>query len=159
MCTKSGAGLALEAMRLVPQSVGLAGLAPKVSTRISMSVFPRLFLFYRVFGCFLAMGVQKHYEARLTKKIVSKSFNKKFDQKPQTDFFSIFLKSRFWAFLGEGSALYQPPTAPFVGAASAACFTSHFVVVWDVPSRNLRAPNRPSYPSRCALPAARCLHL
>jgi hypothetical protein len=28
MCTKSGAGLALEAMRLVPQSVGLAGLAP-----------------------------------------------------------------------------------------------------------------------------------
>ena len=28
MCTKSGAGLALEAIRLVPQSVGLAGLAP-----------------------------------------------------------------------------------------------------------------------------------
>jgi hypothetical protein len=28
MCTKSGAGLALEAMRLVPQSVGLARLAP-----------------------------------------------------------------------------------------------------------------------------------
>jgi hypothetical protein len=30
MCTKSGAGLALEAMRLVPQSVGLARLAPEV---------------------------------------------------------------------------------------------------------------------------------
>lgn len=30
MCTKSGAGLALEAMRLVPQSVGLARLAPPV---------------------------------------------------------------------------------------------------------------------------------
>ena len=29
MCTKSGAGLALEAMRLVPQSVGLARLAPR----------------------------------------------------------------------------------------------------------------------------------
>jgi hypothetical protein len=28
MCTKSGAGLALEAMRLVPQPVGLARLAP-----------------------------------------------------------------------------------------------------------------------------------
>jgi hypothetical protein len=28
MCTKSGAGLALEAMRLVPQSVGLSRLAP-----------------------------------------------------------------------------------------------------------------------------------
>jgi hypothetical protein len=30
------------------------------STKISMSVFPRLFLFYCVFRCYLAMGVQKH---------------------------------------------------------------------------------------------------
>jgi hypothetical protein len=33
MCTKSGTGLALEAMRLVPQSVGLARLAPKQKTK------------------------------------------------------------------------------------------------------------------------------
>jgi hypothetical protein len=33
---------------------------PKQSINISMSVFPRFFLFYRVFGCFSAMGVQKH---------------------------------------------------------------------------------------------------
>jgi hypothetical protein len=32
---------------------------PKKSTKISMSVFPRLPLFYRVFGFFSAMGVQK----------------------------------------------------------------------------------------------------
>jgi hypothetical protein len=48
--------------------------------------FPRLFLFYRVFGCFSAMGVQKHYKKRFAKKLVSKSFNKKFDQKSKTDF-------------------------------------------------------------------------
>jgi hypothetical protein len=50
--------------------------------------FSQLPLFYRVFGCFLAMGVQKHYKKRFTKKIVSKSFYKKFDRKSKTDFFS-----------------------------------------------------------------------
>jgi hypothetical protein len=50
------------------------------------------------------MGVQKHYKKRFTKKIVSKSFYKKFDQKSKTDFFSNFILSRFWAFLDEGSS-------------------------------------------------------
>jgi hypothetical protein len=46
-------------------------LFPKKTTKISMSVFPRLFvLFYRSFRRFSAMGVQKH------KKIVSKSLKK-----------------------------------------------------------------------------------
>jgi hypothetical protein len=66
---------------------------------VSFPFFPLLFLIYRVFWCFSAMGVQKHYKKRFTKKIVSKSFYKKFDQKPKTDFFSIFFPSRFWAFL------------------------------------------------------------
>ena len=48
----------------------------KKSTKISMSVFPRLFLFYRVFGCFSATGVQKHYKKH-SEKIVSKLFYKK----------------------------------------------------------------------------------
>jgi hypothetical protein len=65
-------------------------LFPKVSTKISMSVFPRLFLFYRVFGCFSAMGGQKHSKKRFSQKIVSKSFNNNFDQTSKTDFFSIF---------------------------------------------------------------------
>jgi hypothetical protein len=42
---------------------------------------------------------------RFTKKIVSKSFYKKFDQKSKTDFFSIFLLSRFWAFLAVAMVL------------------------------------------------------
>jgi hypothetical protein len=50
------------------------------------------------------MGVQKHYKKRFTKKIVSKSFYKKIDQKSKTDFFSNFCLSRFWAFLDEGSS-------------------------------------------------------
>jgi hypothetical protein len=69
-----------------------------------MTVFPRLFLFYRVFGCFSAMGVQKHYKKRFAKKIMSKRFYKKFEQKPKTDFFSKTFLSRFWAFLDEGSS-------------------------------------------------------
>jgi hypothetical protein len=69
----------------------------KISTKISMSVFPRLFLFYRIFGCFFATGVQKHYKKRFAKKIVSKSFYKKIDQKSKTDFFLDFC---FITFLG-----------------------------------------------------------
>jgi hypothetical protein len=54
----------------------------KKSTKVSMSVFPRLPLFYRVFGCFSAMRVQKHTKKRFTKNIVSKSFSKQFDHRP-----------------------------------------------------------------------------
>jgi hypothetical protein len=52
---------------------------------------------------FSAMGVQKHNKKRFTKKIVSKSFYKQFDQKSKTDFFSICYIITFLAFLGEGS--------------------------------------------------------
>jgi hypothetical protein len=48
--------------------------------------FSSPFLFYRVFGCFSAMGVQKHYKKRFAKKIASKRFYKKFDQKSKIDF-------------------------------------------------------------------------
>ena len=55
-----------------------------------MSGFSRFFSFYRVFGCFLAMGVQKHNkDKRSAKKIVSKSFYKKLDEKSKTIFFLI----------------------------------------------------------------------
>jgi hypothetical protein len=48
------------------------------------------------------MGVQKHYNKRFTKKIVSKSFYKKIDKKSKTDFF-LFLDARcfFITFLGD----------------------------------------------------------
>jgi hypothetical protein len=50
----------------------------------------------RIFGCFSAMGVQKHYKKRFTKKVVSKGFYKKIDKKSKTDFFS----NLFITFLG-----------------------------------------------------------
>jgi hypothetical protein len=49
------------------------------------------------------MGVQKHYKKRFAKKIVSKSFYKKFDQKSKTDFFSIFFYHVFGRFSVRGA--------------------------------------------------------
>jgi hypothetical protein len=48
------------------------------------------------------MGVQKHNKKRFAKKIVSKSFYKKFDQKSKTDFFSIFSYHVFGRFSVRG---------------------------------------------------------
>jgi hypothetical protein len=62
----------------------------KTINKISMSVFPQISLFYRVFGCFSAMGVHKHTKKRFAKNIVPKSFYKKIDQKSKTDFCLIF---------------------------------------------------------------------
>jgi hypothetical protein len=73
----------------------------KISTKNSMSVFPRLFC-YRVFGCVSAMGVRKHYKKRSTKKIVSKFVYKQFDQKSKTDFFSILFYHVFGRFSMRG---------------------------------------------------------
>jgi hypothetical protein len=78
---------------------------PKISILFfDVSFFLDFFWFYRVFGCFSAMGVQKHYKKRFAKQIASKGFYKKFDQKSKTDFFSNSFLSRFWAFLDEGSS-------------------------------------------------------
>jgi hypothetical protein len=78
---------------------------PKKSTKISMSVLPRLF-------CFIAFaGVSQRWEFKNTTKnvlpkIVSKGLYKKSTKKIQNRFcfVSIFFKSCFWAFLGEGSS-------------------------------------------------------
>jgi hypothetical protein len=48
------------------------------------------------------MGVQKHYKKRFTKKIVSKSFYKKIDQKSKTDCFSNFFYHVFGRFSMRG---------------------------------------------------------
>jgi hypothetical protein len=64
----------------------------RTSTKVWMSVFPRPFLFYRVFMCFLAVGVQKHKKKRFTRN----------RQKNPNPIFSRLFSSRFWAFLGEG---------------------------------------------------------
>jgi hypothetical protein len=53
------------------------------SQKIDNISFSSTFLFYRVFRCFLAMGVQKHYEKRFAKKRVE-------NKKPKTDFYRFF---------------------------------------------------------------------
>jgi hypothetical protein len=68
-----------------------------------MSVFSRFVLFYRVFMCFSAMGVQKHYKKRFAKESCRKVFTKNSTKNPKP-IFSRFLLSRFWAFLGDGSS-------------------------------------------------------
>jgi hypothetical protein len=66
--------------------------------------FPPFFWFCRVYGCFSAMRVQKHNTKRSAKKNGVQKLYKKFDKKSKTEFFSIFLVSRFWAGLGEESS-------------------------------------------------------
>jgi hypothetical protein len=56
------------------------------STKISIS-FSSIFLFYRVFRCFLAMGVQKHYKKRSAKKSCRKVFQKYRQKNPKLTFF------------------------------------------------------------------------
>jgi hypothetical protein len=61
--------------------------------------FSSFFFVYRVFGCFSAMRVQKHYKNVLQ----FFSFLQKNRQKIQNRFFLGFVLSPFCAFLGEGS--------------------------------------------------------
>jgi hypothetical protein len=78
------------------QKVHVKSFSEKNRQNFRCQFFLDFFLFYRVFGCFSAMGAQKHYQKRFAKKIVSKSFYKKFDHKSRTDNFSVF----FIMFLG-----------------------------------------------------------
>jgi hypothetical protein len=55
---------------------------PKKTTNMSMSVFPRLFLFYRVFGRFSAMGFQKYYKKHRVGKFLQKNRPKTQNPKP-----------------------------------------------------------------------------
>jgi hypothetical protein len=68
--------------------------------------FSSTFFVLSHFRVFFSDGSSKTLQKTFYKKIVSKGFYKKIDQKSKskTDFFSIFFKSPFWAFLGEGSS-------------------------------------------------------
>jgi hypothetical protein len=68
-----------------------------------MSVFPRLFLFYRVFGCF-SDGSSKALQKTFYKKNLVEKFLQKIRPKIQNRLFLELLSSRFWAFLDEGSS-------------------------------------------------------
>jgi hypothetical protein len=64
----------------------------------SMSFFLEFFCSIAFSGCFFAMGVQKHYKKRFTKKSCRKVFTKKSTKKSQTDFFSILFYHVFGRF-------------------------------------------------------------
>jgi hypothetical protein len=74
----------------------------KQKKTIPMPVFLRLLIFYRVFGCFSAMGVQKHYKKRFAKNNVSKGFLQKNRPKIQNRFFSDFFNQVFGRFSVRG---------------------------------------------------------
>jgi hypothetical protein len=68
----------------------------KLDKFFDVSFFLDFVLFYRVFGCFSAMRVQKHHKKRFTKKSCPKVLhnghtfvNKKIDKNPKPIFFSI----------------------------------------------------------------------
>jgi hypothetical protein len=71
-------------------------------TKISISVFPQLFLFYRVFRCFLAMGVQKHYKKRFTSKLCRKVFQNNRPKKSKPTFSRFFFNHVFGRFSVRG---------------------------------------------------------
>jgi hypothetical protein len=76
-------------------------LFPKKSTKISMSGFPRLFLFYRPFRRSSAAGVQNYSKKRFAKNRVER-FLQKNRQKIQNRCFLDFVLSRFWVFSMRG---------------------------------------------------------
>jgi hypothetical protein len=76
----------------------------QIDKKIDVS-FSSIILFYRVFGCFSAMGVQKHNKKSCRKVFKQKIVSNKSGQKIQIIgqiYFSRYFSSRFWAFLGEG---------------------------------------------------------
>jgi hypothetical protein len=79
---------------------------PKISTKISMSVFLDFFCFIAFSGVFRRWEFKNTTKNVLQKQIASKSFYKKFGQKSKTktktDFFSIFLYHVFGRFSVRG---------------------------------------------------------
>jgi hypothetical protein len=74
------------------------------STRISISVFPRLPFVLSRFQVLLSDGSSKAPPKKNQKDRVKKFFLKqKIDKKSQNRLFLGFCLSRFWAFFGEGS--------------------------------------------------------
>jgi hypothetical protein len=70
--------------------------------KIFVISFSSTFLFYRVFRCFLAMGVQKHYKKRFTNRSCRKVFQKSRSKNPKPTFSRFFLNHVFGRFSVRG---------------------------------------------------------
>jgi hypothetical protein len=76
---------------------------PKISTKVSMSGFPRFFWFYRVFGCLLfSDGSSKTLQKRFYKKNRVEKFLQKIRPKIQNRFFLGFFYHVFGRFSVRG---------------------------------------------------------
>jgi hypothetical protein len=64
--------------------------------------FSHFFLFYRVFGCFSAMGVKKYYKKRFAKNNRVEKFVQKIRPKIQNRFFLDFVITFFGRFSVKG---------------------------------------------------------
>jgi hypothetical protein len=86
------------------QKVHVENFFQSFNNKKSMSVFSQLFLFYRVFGCFSAMGVQKHYKKGYTKQTKScrKVFTKNSTKNPKPTFSRTFFYHVFGRFSMRG---------------------------------------------------------
>jgi hypothetical protein len=75
---------------------------PKISTKISMSVFPRLLLFYRVFGCYFSDGSSKALQKTFCKKNRVEKLLQKIRPKVQNRLFLDFFNHVFGRFSVRG---------------------------------------------------------
>jgi hypothetical protein len=100
---KKSTKISMSALFLIPQNKKLVGIKNQLNTKRFL-VFPQLLLFYHVFGCFSAMGVQKHTKKTFCKKTsCRKVFTKNWTENPKPIFSRFFLLFS-WAFFGEGSS-------------------------------------------------------
>jgi hypothetical protein len=70
--------------------------------KFDVSFSSNFFLFYRVFGCFSATGVQKHYKKRFAKKSCQKAFTKNSTKNPKPTFSRTFFITFFGRFSMRG---------------------------------------------------------
>jgi hypothetical protein len=70
------------------QKVHVESFLQKINKNFHVS-FSSTFLFYRVFGCFSATGVQKHHKNRCTKNRLEKCLPKNSTKNPKPIFFSV----------------------------------------------------------------------
>jgi hypothetical protein len=138
------------------QKVDAESLFQKKSTKTSMSVFPRLVLFYRGFGCFSAMGVQKHYKKRFAKTIVSKG---RFFHPPTTGLTGVCFGGPLSSAHCPGVLSDGAPGTYAWHSLGAPCTPSMHAGIWLVPGRaalcQLALASHGNFPGAAIGPAVR----
>jgi hypothetical protein len=95
----------VDKCQMLLQKVHVENFFRKNRQKLRCQFFLDFIWFYRIFGWFLAMEVQKHYKKPFAKKMCRKVFRKKSEkiQNRPTDFFSICFYHVFGRFSVKGS--------------------------------------------------------